>query len=204
MGLNGTPVSPSASESFSFLSEGLSSTATALVANVTVVAGADAGYLTVYPTTDVTPPAASDANFTANSIAQSFTLAPLNGAATYLFNSSAVPVNIVIDAFGFFSPPPPATTVTANPTSLAADGASTSAITVTVTTGSGVAFNDPVTLTTTPSVAGSCGTASAPGNTNASGQVTSTYTASTTVGTCTITATESNGGVSGSVVITQT
>ena len=170
---------------------------------MTVVAGSAAGYLTVYPTTDVSPPAASDVNFTANSIAQSFTLAPLNGAATDLFNSSAVPVNIVIDAFGFFAPPPPATTVTANPTSLAADGVSTSAITVTVTTGSGVAFNDPVTLTTTPSAPGSCGTASAPGSTNASGQVTSTYTASTTVGTCTITATEANGGTSGTVVITQ-
>ena len=203
VGLNGSTLGAAASESFSFLSEGLSATATALVANVTVVAGADAGYLTVYPTTDSSPPAASDANFTANSIAQSFTLAPLNRGGTYLFNSSAVPVNIVIDAFGFFSPPPPATTVTANPTSLAADGVSTSAITVTVTTGSGVAFNDPVTLTTTPSVAGSCGTATAPGSTNASGQVTSTYTASTTAGTCTVTATESNGGVSGSVVITQ-
>jgi len=59
-------------------------------------------------------------------------------------------------------------------------------------------------LTTTPSAAGSCGTATAPGSTNASGQVTSTYTASTTVGTCTIKATEANGGNSGTVVITQT
>ena len=79
-------------------------------------------------------------------------------------------------------------------------------ITVTVTTGSGVAFNDPVTLTTTPSVTdpSSCGTATAPGSTNASGQVTSTYTPSVTAGTCTITATEGNNGTSGSVVITQT
>ena len=77
---------------------------------------------------------------------------------------------------------------------------------MTVTTGSGVAFNDPVTLTTTPSVTdpSSCGIATAPGSTNASGQVTSTYTASVTAGTCTITATEANDGTSGSVVITQT
>ena len=203
VGSNGTRVSPAASESFSFLSEGLSSTATALVANVTVVAGVGAGYLTVYPTTDSTPPAASDANFTANSIAQTFSLAPLNGALTYLYNSSAVPVNIVIDAFGFFEPPPPAVAVVANPNSLPADGASTSAVTATVTNGSGVTFDDPVSLTLTPSVAGSCGTATAPGSTNASGQVTSTYTASSTAGTCTITATEANGGVQGSAVITQ-
>jgi hypothetical protein len=58
-------------------------------------------------------------------------------------------------------------------------------------------------LTTTPSVTGSCGIASATGSTNASGQVTSTYTASVTAGTCTITATEANGGTTGSVVITQ-
>jgi hypothetical protein len=204
VGLNGSTLGSDASESFSFLSEGLSSTATALVANVTVVAGAAAGYLTVYPTTDVSPPAASDVNFTANSIAQSFTLAPLNGAATDLFNSSAVPVNIVIDAFGFFAPPPPAVTVTANPTSVPADGATTSTITATVTNGSGVAFDDAVTLTTTPSVTGSCGTTTAPGSTNAAGQVTSTYTASTTPGTCTITATEANNQTTGSVVITQT
>jgi hypothetical protein len=204
VGSNGSVLGAGASESFSFLSEGLSATATALVANVTVVAGGGAGYLTIYPTTDSTHPAASDANFTANSIAQTFSLAPLNGAITYLFNSGAVPVNIVIDAFGFFSPPPPAVTVTANPTSVPSDGATTSAITATVTNGSGVAFDDPVTLTTTPSVTGSCGTATAPGSTNAAGQVTSTYTASTTPGTCTITATEANGGTMGSVVITQT
>jgi hypothetical protein len=202
--LNGSVLGAINSESFGFASEGLSATATALVANVTVVAGAAAGYLTIYPTTDSTPPAVSDANFTADSIAQSFSMAPLNGAATVLFNSSAVPVNIVIDAFGFFSPPPRAVTVTANPTSRPADGASTAAITVTVTTGSGVAFDDPVTLTTTPSVAGACGIATATGSTNASGQVMSTYTASVTAGTCTITATEANGGTTGTVVITQT
>jgi hypothetical protein len=203
VGSNGSALGAGASESFSFLSEGLSVTATALVANVTVVAGAGAGYLTVYPTTDTAPPAASDANFTANSIAQSFALAPLNRGGTYLYNSSAVPVNIVIDAFGFFEPPPPAVAVVANPNSLPDDGASTSVVTATVTNGSGVSFDDPVSLTLTPSVAGSCGNATALGSTNASGQVASTYTASSTAGTCTITATEANGGVQGSAVITQ-
>jgi hypothetical protein len=204
VGENGTSLSPAASETFSFLSEGLSATATALVADVTVVAGGSAGYLTIFPMTDSTRPGVSDTNFTANSVAENFALAPLNSASTDLFNSSAVSVNIVIDAFGFFAPPPPAVTVAASTTSVPADGESQSAITVTVTTGSGVAFNDPVTLTTTAGVVGSCGTMAATGSTNASGQVTTTYTASGTAGVCTITATEANNDISGSVVITQT
>jgi hypothetical protein len=202
--LNGSVLGGNNTESFSFSSEGLSHSATALVANVTVVSGQSAGYLTVYPTTASSPPGVSDTNFAANSIAQNFTLAPLNGAATDLFNSSPVPVNIVIDAFGFFAPPPPAVAVAAGTTSLPANGESQTVITVTVTTGSGVAFDDSVTLTTTPSIAGSCGTVSGTGSTNASGQVMSTYTSSTTAGTCTVTATEANNEASGSIVITQT
>ena len=204
VGANGSTLSADASESFKFLSDGIPTTATALASNVTVVAGGAPGYLTVYPTTDPRRPLVGDVDFAAEAIVQNFALAPLNGAAVEMFNSSADPVNIVIDAFGYFSPPPPAVDVVASPTSLAANGTSTSALTVTVTTGSGVAFDDPVSLTTTPSVAGSCGIATATGSTNASGQVTSTYTASTTAGTCTITATEANGGTTGTAVITQT
>jgi hypothetical protein len=77
-------------------------------------------------------------------------------------------------------------------------------LTVTVTNGSGVEFDDPVSLMTTPSTSGSCGTTTFAGSTNAQGQVTSTYTASLTPGTCTITATESAGGNTGQTVITQT
>jgi hypothetical protein len=201
---NGSVLGPSASETFSFLSEGLSSTATALVANVTVVAGAGAGYLTVYPTNDSSAPAVSDVNFTSGAVVQNFALAPLNGASTEIFNSGASPTNIVIDAFGFFAPPPRSVVVTANPTSLPADSASTSLLTVTVNTGSGVAYDDPVSLSAIPSVAGACGGTSPTGSTNASGQVTSTYTASGVAGTCTITATEASVGTTGTVVITQT
>jgi hypothetical protein len=204
IGSNGTRISPGASESFGFLGDGISANATALVSNVTLAAGAASGYLTIYPTTDSTPPTVSDANFTSNAVTQSFSLGLLNGAAFEIFNSSAAPLNVIIDAFGYFSPPPRAVTITANPTSLAANGTSTSALMVTVTTGSGVAFDDPVTLTTTPSVAGSCGAVSATGSTDASGQVASVYMASTTAGTCTVTATEANGGTTGTVVITQT
>jgi hypothetical protein len=201
---NGSILAPDASETFSFLSEGLASTATALVANVTVVAGGGAGYLTIYPTNDSSPSGVSDVNFTSGAIAQNFALAPLQGAATELFNGSASQANVIIDAFGFFAPPPRAVIVTADPPSLPADSTSTSVLTVTVNTGSGVAFDDQITLAATPSVAGSCGGTSPAGSTNASGQVTSTYTASGTAGTCTITATEGNSGTSGSVVITQT
>jgi len=94
--------------------------------------------------------------------------------------------------------------VVATQSDLPADGMSTSALTVTVTTGSGVAFDDPVSMITTPGAVGSCGIVSATGSTDANGEVTSTYTASTTPGTCTVTATEADGGVTGSVVITQT
>jgi hypothetical protein len=204
VGVNGTPISPDSSQSFSFLGDGIPATGTALAANVTVVAGAAPGFLTIYPASDSAPPVVGDINFIAVSVAQDFALAPLDRGSVKIFSSSPDSVNVVIDAFGFFSPPAPAVRVVANPTSLPANGTSTSALTVTVTTGSGVAFDDPVSLTTTPSVAGSCGIASATGSTNASGQVTSTYTASVIAGSCTITATEANGGTTGTAVITQT
>ena len=202
--INGSAISAESSESFNFLSDSIPTTATVLASNVTVVAGTAAGYLTIFPANESTPPDVGDVAFTSNAIGQDFALVPLNGAATEMFNSSAIPVNIVIDAFGYFSPPPRAVHVIANPTNLQADGTSISALTILVTTGSGVAFDDAVTLTTKSSVTGSCGPTSLTGSTNAFGQVTSTYTASTTVGTCTITATEANGGTTGTTIITQT
>lgn len=201
---NGSVLEADNTETFTFTSEGIPSIATALAGNATVLSGAASGFLTIYPVNESTPPSVGDVAINSNAVAQNFALAPLNGGSVKMFNSSASPVNIVIDAFGYFAPPPPAVHVSASSTSVPANGMSTSSLTVSVTTGSGVAFDDPVSLTTTPSVSGSCGIASATGSTNASGQVTSTYTASTTAGTCTITATEANGGTSGSVVITQT
>jgi hypothetical protein len=191
-------------ETFGFLPDGVPINATAIAANVTVVSGTSGGYLTIYPTTESTPPVVGDIAIGPSAVDQNFSVAPLNSASLRIFNSSATPVNIIIDAFGYFAPPPPAVHVVPNPASLAANGSSSSVLTVTVTTGSGIAFDDPVSITTTPSVAGACGTASATGSTNAFGQVTSTYTASTTPGACTITATEANGGTTGTAVITQT
>ena len=203
-GINGSAISADSSESFNFLSDDIPTLAVALAANITVLAGPASGFLTIYPTNESTPPVVGDVNFTSDGLSQSFAVAPLNGAATEIFNSSAAPVGIVVDAFGYFAPPPTVVRVFASPATLPSDGMSTSVLTVTVITGSGVAFDDPVTLISTPSVAGACGITSLAGSTNAYGQVTSTYTASVTAGTCTITATEANGGVMGSTVITQT
>jgi hypothetical protein len=197
---NGSAVSAGSQESFDFLSDGIPSPATALASNVIVVAGTAPGYLTIFPTNESAPPSVSDVNFASGSTNQNLALDPLNGSATEMFNGSTSAINIIVDAFGYFSPPPPAMHIAANPTNVQANTPSTSVLTVTVTTGSGVAFNDPITLTT----AGSCGSTSLAGSTNAFGQATSTYTASSTVGTCTITASESDYETSANVVITQT
>jgi hypothetical protein len=63
---------------------------------------------------------------------------------------------------------------------------------------------DLVTFTLGAPVAAACGILNPPlaNGTNSSGQVTITYTASTTVGFCTIRATDASGGT-GSVTITQ-
>jgi hypothetical protein len=202
-GVNGSAISPVSSESFSFISDSIPTTATALASNVTVVSGDGAGYLTIYPANDSSPPGVGDVAFTSNGIAQNFDLMPLEGAASRVFNSSTLPVDLVIDAFGYFSPPPRAVQVMADPWTLPANGVTTSALSATVTTGSGVAFDDPVNVSTKASVPGSCGSTTLAGSTNASGKVTSTYTASNTAGTCTITFTEINGGATGTATITQ-
>jgi adhesin/invasin len=99
--------------------------------------------------------------------------------------------------------PPSIVAVLATPTAIPADGASTSTLTATVRdiTGTAVA-GDPVAFVGRPPMCG--GTSPAVGTTNSSGQVTATYTASTTVGFCTITAIEARTNGSGSVTITQT
>jgi hypothetical protein len=94
------------------------------------------------------------------------------------------------------------TAVTANPTGpFPADGVKTSTITATVT-GNGIA-NDLVSFTMSGAAA-VCGTLSAASaTTSATGVASVTYTVSTTAGTCTITATEANGGSSNTVAIVQ-
>jgi adhesin/invasin len=99
-------------------------------------------------------------------------------------------------------------TVTANPTTLPADGTSTSTVTITVTnavTGAAVA-NDALTISKAGTPCGTLGTASGSpaGNTDTSGKVTLSYKAGTAVGFCTITAKDSTNATGGSTTITQT
>ena len=97
-------------------------------------------------------------------------------------------------------------TVSANPSTIPADGKSTSTITVTVKDKNGSAVSgDPIQLSLSASPNGACGSLSAStGTTNASGQLVVTYTTSSTVGFCTISAQEANTGASSSALITQT
>jgi hypothetical protein len=97
------------------------------------------------------------------------------------------------------------TMVTATPSTVPADAASTAAVTTTVTSGGTAVASDVVAFGLSGSPAAACGTLGATtATTNASGQATVTYTASTTGGLCTVTGNEANGGTSASTTITQT
>jgi hypothetical protein len=101
----GTTLASDASEIFSFASDSsILADATAVAGNVTIVAGNAPGFLTVFPTTDTTPPLAADVNWAPNGIVPNFTVVPLNASSTELFNSNGAPANVVIDAFGYFGP----------------------------------------------------------------------------------------------------
>ncbi len=108
--LNGTPISSNTSETFNLSNASIPSSALAVAANLTVVAGDAPGYLTAYPTADTTVPVASDLNWTANEIVPNFTVADTAGTGRVaIFNSQGATSNLVIDAFGYF-------TATTNPT----------------------------------------------------------------------------------------
>jgi hypothetical protein len=101
----GTTLASDASEIFSFASDtSILADAIAVAGNVTIVAGNAPGFLTVFPTTDTTPPLAADVNWAPNGIVPNFTVVPLNASSTELFNSNGAPANVVIDAFGYFGP----------------------------------------------------------------------------------------------------
>lgn len=204
--MNGTTIAANSSEVFSLAGTSIPAGAGALAGNVTVVPGDAPGFLTVYPTSDTTRPVASDVNWAANEIVPNFSPAPLNGSGTIsMYDNIGGPVNVILDAFGYFLPVTAGVAITSTPSSLPANGSATSSVVTTVTNSSGPVFGDPVTLVETPSTTGACGTLNpTTGTTNAAGQVTSTYTASTVVGSCTITATEANNGLTGSTTISQT
>lgn len=147
-----------------------------------------------------------------------------SGTATLIYTSSSTPgfCTITASESGGASGtaqvtqtngPPPGSkdmvTVAATPSSLAADGRSTSTITATVLdpTGTSLIAGDQVAFTLTPSSPGSCGTISpAVATTGTSGQATTTYTSSTAPGQCSITATELQTGATSATpaVVTQT
>jgi hypothetical protein len=209
----GTPIAPNAIENFSL--QPTAGTSSSVATNFTVVPGAAPGYITVFPTSGgTTVPVASDVNWTASQspAVANFTNAFTQGTGTVnvanSFFTTGATVDLIIDAFGTFTQ---STTtlntvaVTANPTTLVANGTSQSTITATVTNPGGPVAGDAVTFTTAGSPAAACGSVlPTSGVTNASGVATTTYTSSTTVGFCTVTATEALQLQSGSATVTQT
>lgn len=181
---------------------GVPSGASGVVFNVTVTNTTAPSYLTVYPNAR---PLASDLNWVAGQTIPNMTQATLSSTGTVSFYNNTGSTDLVVDLSGFFGQAS-GVSVTANPASVPADGVTTSTVTATVTSSTGApAINDPVAFSLSGSPSGACGSIAPPtGNTNSNGTVTATYTASSTVGTCTITANEAQNGLSGSTTITQT
>jgi hypothetical protein len=103
---DGAAIASGSSESF-VLSSGstIPYTATAIAANFTVVPEGGAGFITVYPTSDDTPPLASDVNWAAGSgPTPNFTVADTDGTGfVEVYNlPNATPVDLVVDDFGYF------------------------------------------------------------------------------------------------------
>jgi hypothetical protein len=104
--LNGTPITANTSESFNLATaaSGIPANASAVATNFTAVAGNASGYLTVYPTSTTTNPVASDVNWVAKEIIPNFTVADTAGTGkVVVYNSQGATVNVVIDAFGYFT-----------------------------------------------------------------------------------------------------
>lgn len=177
--------------------DGISATATSVVTNVTAANTTASSYFTVYP--GGTRPTASDVNWTAGEVVPNLTVATLSSSGSTTVYNHAGSADLIIDAFGYFSP---GIMVTASPGSIPANGTSTSTVTATVTRNDGSPeANDPVGLFTS----GACGTlAATTGMTNSNGVFTTTYTSSTTVGACQITVEDSFLNETGYANITQT
>jgi FtsP/CotA-like multicopper oxidase with cupredoxin domain len=75
----------------------------AVVLNVTVVAGGAPGYLTVYPA-DVSAPLASNLNFTPGQVVPNLVAVKTSAAgAVAIRNASSAPVNVIADVAGYFT-----------------------------------------------------------------------------------------------------
>jgi hypothetical protein len=226
--MNGSSIGSGVTETFNLTTAAstIPTTATAVAANFTVVPGAAPGYITVFPTaTSTTPPNASDINWPASSgsaAVANYTQADTAGTPTgsvQVFNlNSGSPVDLVIDAFGYFTT---GTNVTSNNVNIGVPSTSpntisvvdlssnTKTVTATVTNGTGgaVVNGDSVAFTLAPA---GCGSFSAtPVTTNSSGVAVATYvppafTSGTTPTTCTVTAKDAIFGQTGTAVITLT
>ncbi|MGA2307634.1 MAG: hypothetical protein ABSH29_26110 [Acidimicrobiales bacterium] len=190
---------------------GIPATASAVAANFTVVPGEAPGYITVFPTGVTTAPTASDVNWPASSgpvpnFTQADTAGTTAGSAQVYNLNSGSPIDVVIDAFGYFTGITSGVAVVATPSTVSTGqtgGVNDSSVVATVTNAGTPVVGDTVAVTATPSTTGSCGTIPATGITIAGGTVTLAYVGTAVVGTCTIKVTEANNGLSGTAVITQ-
>jgi adhesin/invasin len=204
--VSGGTIGPNGIDTFQVTGGSVPAGATAVFINTTVTNTTASSALTVFP--GPSRPTASDLNWVANQTIPNATLATLSSTGTSSFYNFVGSTDLVLDLSGYFGGGG-GVTVTATPGSLPADGSSSSMVNTTVTDSSGnpIAL-DPVSYALVPSVttgATSCGTlVPNSGTTNGAGVMpTSTYTATTVVGTCTITATEALHATHGAVTITQ-
>jgi len=174
--------------------------ADSVVVNLTEAYSSSAGgYLTVYPDGDA-PPISSDLNFNPGEVKANMDVASLSSNGTLEVYNAIGSTQYIIDVLGYFTPAAPnddIVTVSPNPTSVVADGSSTSTVTVTDVTSAGKPVSQVLggsvvlSVTGTASTPGACG--SFPSSvviTSPNASTTFTYTASSVVGTCLLSVSE--------------
>jgi hypothetical protein len=234
--LGGTSIAAGATEGFNLSNSEVPDTATGVAANFTVVPGPGPGYITVFPATDTATPTASDVNWpnASGPVANYTQTDPPFSTETDVYNyTSGGPIDLVVDAFGYFanastistSPTPPSNSleITSVPenNNISADGSATTILNTSVEGASNVGVPDDELRAV---LTGDCGTLSGGlneeasvstpptlygdnayyGYTGAGGLNAATYTQVTgTPGVCTITVTEADGHSSVTTTITQ-
>ncbi|MHB1526773.1 MAG: G1 family glutamic endopeptidase [Candidatus Dormibacteria bacterium] len=98
--------------------DGISSTASAVVTNVTAADTTAASFFTVYP--GGSQPTASDVNWGAGQIVPNLTVATLSSSGSISIYNNAGSADVIVDAFGYFSPLAATTTLVITTTSLSA------------------------------------------------------------------------------------
>jgi hypothetical protein len=185
--------------------------AVAGVLSIADIAGTTGNFLTAYAT-GATAPTAANVNYVPgdsyNVIENAaYTLASTSGSVSILNGpSNAGTANIVVDEDGFFTAPTSNLSVTPVPATVPAvvptGAAVSSTVGVTVTHLGAVVNGDPLTLTAVGSPAGVCDNASLSTNAGDSTGAVS-YFATAVPGTCTLTATDAEFGLTSTATITQ-